>query len=470
MACVAWILLIQCRLTGRGAAGVWAGRADRTRRLTSLPENLAFLKDVPLWPLAALGLFAFLLGLLLGRLGKESRARRSITTDTGTYVDLEVYRETQKVRARLEQENQVFTEFFQMLTDFTKEMDGRLDNAVLPNRLLEIVEKIFLPSQVLVFLADDNKPGSLILTRSKGLATNRPARMEIRTGEGKIGLVAQTRTTMDQEDFVRELRSGEANLDAPGHFQFKVDLCAPMLGNTQQTMGVISVGGISRHPKFEKRLLSMIADLGAVALVNRDLMDEHQRDANSDGLTGLFNKRYLRNRLGEEIHKAEREHYPVSIFIFDLDHFKKLNDTYGHLIGDKVLKETAQFVKKTLQRKTDVAARWGGEEFLIILPETAKDGAWRAAEKIRMALAGHPFQDEDGSPVGPVTLSGGIATFPDDGRQQSELVGAADEALYQAKKAGRNRVIRATPKFLSADRDEPALGEGGRPDAGTGIA
>jgi diguanylate cyclase (GGDEF)-like protein len=272
---------------------------------------------------------------------------------------------------------------------------------------------------------------------------------------------------MDQEDFVREIRNAGVNRDSKEDFRFRVDLCAPMLGKSRSVTGAISVGGITRHMRFEKRLLSMIADMGAVALANRDLMDESVEKANSDGLTGLFNKRYLQSRLGEEIHKAETARRPLSLFIFDLDHFKKLNDTHGHLTGDKVLKETAQILKtECMRRGEDVAARWGGEEFLVILPGTPKDGAAKFAEKVRQALEKHSFTNDDGAPIGAVTLSGGVASFPEDGRQQSELVGMADEALYLSKKSGRNRITKAQPKLMSDVDDEPVPGGMGRAASG----
>jgi diguanylate cyclase (GGDEF)-like protein len=389
----------------------------------------------------------------------EAPTTRGASQESGAFVDLETFRESQKIKARLELENQAFSEFFQLLTDFTRELDGNMDISLLPRRLLGIVDKIFLPSQILVFITDPILTDRLILKESKSSAKDALAPREIPFGEGKIGWVAQSRTTMDQEDFVREMRTGGANLDAPGHFRFKVDLCAPMLENNQSLQGVISVGGITRHPKFEKRLLSMIADLGAMSLMNRRLMEGQRRKANSDGLTGLITKRYLQELLGEEIHKAEVENKPVSLFIFDLDHFKKLNDTHGHLTGDLVLKETAEVLRKTV-REGDIAARWGGEEFLIILPATPKEGAWVAAEKVRQALARHVFHDEAGDPIAAVTLSGGVATFPGDGRTQSQLVGAADEALYGAKRSGRNKVMKAEPKFFSEAGAELVFGEG----------
>lgn len=418
----------------------------------------SILREVTLWPLGGVGVFAFLLGYLLSRMTRsEGATRRTASTDQGGYVDMEAYRDSLRSKARLEQENQTFSEFFQLLTDFTRELDGKMDASLLPKQLLKIADKIFLPSQILIFLTDPNVPGKLILKEAKSAPKELGTSREVSIGEGKIGWVAQMKTTMDQEDFVREMRSGGANLDAPGHFRFKVDLCAPMLGNHQETQGVLSVGGISRHPKFEKRLLSMIADLGAMSLMNRRLMDEQRRKANSDGLTGLITKRYLQELLGEAIHKSEVEHSPVSLFIFDLDHFKKLNDTHGHLTGDRVLKETAEVIRKTI-REGDISARWGGEEFLLILPGTPKDGAWCAAEKVRDALARHVFHDDEGDPIGRVTLSGGVAAFPDDGRTQSELVGAADAALYRAKRSGRNKVLKAEPKFLSEAGEETLLG------------
>ena len=426
-----------------------------------MSDALSILREITIWPLAVLGVFAFFLGILLGRIGKPSRgSRRSITTDDGTFVDLEVHRESQKARARLEQENQVFSEFFQVLTDFTREMDGRQDRSTLARRLLEIVDKIFLPSQILVFLMDRNDPGSMILRESKGIALDPGCWKRVHVGEGKIGWVARHGTAMDQDDFVREMRTGEANWDAPGHFRFQVDLCVPMLANYRQIQGAISVGGITRHPKFEKRLLTTIGDLGGIALLNHGLMEDKEKKANSDGLTGLINKRYLKDLLGEEIHKAEVQGYPVSLFIFDLDHFKKFNDSYGHLTGDLVLQGTAEVLRRTLLRDTDIAARWGGEEFLVVLPNTPKEGAWTVAEKVREALGKEPFQDENGNPVEKVTLSGGVATFPEDGCQQTELVAAADKALYVAKRTGRNRVVKSEPTFFSDSGEEPIAGKG----------
>ena len=145
--------------------------------------------------------------------------------------------------------------------------------------------------------------------------------------------------------------------------------------------------------------------------------------------------------------------------IVDMDEFKSINDNYGHLTGDLVLQGTAEVLRRTV-RDTDIAARWGGEEFLVVLPNTPKEGAWTAAEKVREALGKQLFHDEDGNPVAKVTLSGGVATFPEDGCQQTELVAAADRALYEAKETGRNKVLKSKPRFFSASGEEPIAGNG----------
>jgi len=200
-------------------------------------------------------------------------------------------------------------------------------------------------------------------------------------------------------------------------------------------------------------MLTLIADIGSSALHNNSLFQQTQEMANCDGLTKLFNKRYFMDRLSEEILRAEKGHYPVSLFIFDLDHFKHYNDTQGHQAGDEVLKLTGQILRETV-RPDDIPARYGGEEFIVILAHSPKDGAMIAAERIRESVAGHPYPNRESQPLKIISLSGGVATFPDDGRTGSDLIAAADAALYRAKKAGRNKVCRSEPKYFSDESED----------------
>lgn len=159
-----------------------------------------------------------------------------------------------------------------------------------------------------------------------------------------------------------------------------------------------------------------------------------------DGLTGLYNYREFHRRLTEEVQRSLRYDHPFSLLILDIDNFKAVNDTYGHLAGDEVLREFAAVIGREV-RPVDEVARYGGEEFAILLPETPAPGAFAMAERIRGIIAAHPI------PIAPeravaLTVSIGVATYPQDADTEEKLFGAADQALYAAKNGGRNRVCR----------------------------
>lgn len=159
-----------------------------------------------------------------------------------------------------------------------------------------------------------------------------------------------------------------------------------------------------------------------------------------DQLTGLLTKESLYLALENELKRCARYDLPLSVLMMDLDRFKKVNDTHGHLMGSHVLAEVGRIIRETI-REVDVSARYGGEEFVSYLAETPGTGAERAAERIRQAIERHEFT-LDGTTIR-VTISIGIACLPEDGRDIASLVGRADEALYDAKEGGRNRVCRA---------------------------
>jgi len=155
-----------------------------------------------------------------------------------------------------------------------------------------------------------------------------------------------------------------------------------------------------------------------------------------DGLTGINNKRYLLESMDREIPRARRHERPLALMMFDIDHFKNINDTFGHLAGDHVLKELATLVKARL-RPDDVFARYGGEEFAVILPETTRDGAYQIADAIRGLVEGHGFHFENERI--PVTISLGVSQYQET-FDSLAFIKDADERLYEAKRGGRNRV------------------------------
>ncbi|HEU4402200.1 MAG TPA: sensor domain-containing diguanylate cyclase [Candidatus Polarisedimenticolia bacterium] len=413
-------------------------------------DALTALKALPPWGWGAiaLGVFLFAVGWMLGRAPGSTTTR---VAPRRPEAEVAAMRDLKAGIARLEGENAALSNFFLLLPDFTKEINSRMDRRAIAAHIMKITERLFAPTQVLLFFLDE-KVNKLILNAQRGRADDVKIGFQVDPGEGRIGWVAEHKVPMEVNDFIREMRHSGASLDVPAHFRFKTELCAPLV-HEGKAQGVISVGGITRHYKYEKTMLALIADLGSIAIKNTRLFSQVQEMANSDGLTKLFNKRFFMEKLSQHILDAEQGHYPVSLFIFDLDHFKHYNDTQGHLAGDEVLKLTGQILREMV-RPDDVPARYGGEEFIVILPQAPKDGAMVLAERIRARIEANPFANRESQPLKTVSLSGGVATFPDDGRTGPDLIAAADAALYRAKKAGRNRVFRSEPKYFSDGSEE----------------
>ena len=162
----------------------------------------------------------------------------------------------------------------------------------------------------------------------------------------------------------------------------------------------------------------------------------------TDGLTGLYNHRHFHERLTLEVERSQRSGLPLSLLMLDVDHFKQFNDTFGHPAGDEVLRQLARVLADT-RRANDVVARYGGEEFAVILVDTPKFTAAKVAERVRERINTHDFS-EAAPRAGKLSASIGVATFPDDGADAETLVRSADQALYAAKRAGRNRVVLAS--------------------------
>jgi diguanylate cyclase (GGDEF)-like protein len=184
---------------------------------------------------------------------------------------------------------------------------------------------------------------------------------------------------------------------------------------------------------------------GAAALENARLHEAAALQARSDGLTGLANRRHCEERLQAEVARSERYEYPLAIVLCDIDEFKAANDTHGHAFGDLVLQQFAQVLRGTL-RDVDLSSRWGGEEFLIVLPGTTLDGAVDAAERIRTGFAA--LELAAGDTTARMTASFGAAGFVS-GSNAPDLVRAADEALYEAKRRGKNRVGAAAQRAVA---------------------
>jgi len=342
------------------------------------------------------------------------------------------------------------SQFLMTLPDWVRELnsnDGRGGDAW--QRIINTIERLFKAEQILVFKTGADAQ-TLTLFDSKGIATEQK-RLFATFGKGRIGWVAQQQIAMDESDFKTKTPNIRGSLDEQADPRLRTDLCAPVVAGNQ-TRGVISLGGLLRRPKEEKKILRMVTDLLGLSIQNRELVAKIQDSAHRDGLTGLNNKRYFTKELADMLLRSQKEQSQLSLFIFDIDHFKKYNDSNGHLQGDECLKLTGRLIRSSV-RKGDVPARYGGEEFVVLLPNTDKATALKIAEKIRHTVEVTPYPDEHKQPSGKVTISGGVASCPEDAQDSAGLIRCADEALYEGKKKGRNKVFAYRATYLSGEQE-----------------
>lgn len=198
----------------------------------------------------------------------------------------------------------------------------------------------------------------------------------------------------------------------------------------------------------DERILKLLVKAFEITLKNIQLRNQIQAQAIKDGLMGIFNHRYLKSKLEEEMHRSKRYKSPLTLIIGDVDYFKKFNDTHGHLLGDRVLKEMALILADSV-RETDIVARYGGEELAILLPETPLDAACEVAERIRKNVAEHPFMGKDNQQVAMSMSIGVSCLFNENELEPSELIVRTDTALYRAKHQGRNQICKS---FLDKGR------------------
>jgi diguanylate cyclase (GGDEF)-like protein len=217
-------------------------------------------------------------------------------------------------------------------------------------------------------------------------------------------------------------------------------LCVPLISQGE-TLAVLHlrVAGPERISEDVQRLASVLAEQLSLAVGNLRLQETLRSSSERDPLTDLYNRRHLEISLQRELARAQRHGFPVSLIMLDVDHFKDFNDTNGHEAGDEVLRNVAHVLKRHT-RIEDVACRYGGEEFLIVLPSCSMDDAYAKAEAIREAIAQQQVFAR-GTALPRITASLGLASYPEDGDRMERLIGEADAALYRAKATGRNRIV-----------------------------
>lgn len=391
------------------------------------------------------GALGWILAVTLGAQRREVAAAQGLRERERVEADralARLHRQLEELEAR----DREHSDLFLTLPDLVRQMFDATTRRGVGPLAVKMAVQVFHPDQVALFLA---RPAQrkLALTDGSGLPASVGPGFEIDYGQGRIGYVADCGLAMDDADFKTATSIVRRQLEATATRELRAEIVAPIEGE-EGLIGVLSVGGLAVRQGHGKRLLKMVADLAGIAYTHVTKLRVTERAADIDGLTGALNKRSFQKRLGDEIHKAESEHATLSLLILDLDHFKNYNDTNGHLEGDDVLKRIGRLLR-TAVREDDVVARYGGEEFVILYPGAGKVQAQKLAESLRLAVETEAFPHGARQPLGRVTLSGGIATFPEDSRSGVDLIRCADQALYEAKAAGRNRIVAASQNYLT---------------------
>lgn len=263
--------------------------------------------------------------------------------------------------------------------------------------------------------------------------------IRLKMGEGIAGWVAQTGQPLLISDVSQDTRFA-SRVAEEVEYPVSSILCVP-LKIRNRVLGVIELINTVGERAFDDGdlpLLGAVADFAAIAIDNARNYKQVSELVVTDDLTGLHNARHFHELLEYELERSRRYKSQVSLIFFDLDHFKGVNDRFGHLVGSRMIAEVGQLVKRHI-RSSDRAARYGGDEYVVVLPNTGRQGAMSVANNLLERFRSHLFLTDSKERI-PITASFGVATFPDDAHDRTSLIRAADSAMYVAKETGRNRV------------------------------
>ena len=284
----------------------------------------------------------------------------------------------------------------------------------------------------------DETTGNLIIRGAIGLSNDILNSAPVKIGDKIAGWVAKRGEPLLVENIETDPRTKR---ESRPHYAGKSFISIPLI-HKDKIHGVLNITDKDSDAGIfsmdDLNYISIIINQAAIAIENARLYEEVTKLAITDALTGLFNHRYFQEYLLSEMNRAKRYGRPLSLVMFDIDNFKKYNDQYGHLTGDSILRNIGTILKSNA-REVDIVCRYGGEEFMMILPETDAAGATAIADKIRETISSCNQREESLVNVGPITVSGGIAQYEKKfGKEQ--FIQYTDQALYQAKKEGKNKI------------------------------
>lgn len=343
--------------------------------------------------------------------------------------------------ALLKQELRQRTRELSFFINSSKALTSTLEFKKVLKIIIERAQKLIKCEDWSLLLLDEPRR-ELYFEMAKEKTAKEIKRLRIKLGEGVAGWVAQHGKARIVPDVSRDPKFNKS----PEHRNYKGArsvLCVPII-NKRKTIGVLEmVNKVSGEPFDQKDmdLLVKLVDQAAIAIERSHLYQKMANLAITDDLTKLFNFRYLDRNLEMEIRRAQRYDGFVSLIFLDMDYFKLVNDRYGHLMGSKVLMEVAQILTNNL-RDIDIIARYGGDEFVIVLPETRVEATLKIARRIQQSIRDYQFLGDEELKI-KLSASFGISGYPVHAKNKRDLIRLADQAMYQAKYGGRDRICIA---------------------------
>lgn len=330
-----------------------------------------------------------------------------------------------------------------LLREVGKALTSSVELDAVLRAIMEMIARLFEPKDWSLLLVDEDR-NELYFAIVVGAAADKLKHMRLKMGEGIAGWVAQNGEPVIITDAYHDERFAKWVDQSSG---FKTDslLCMPMAckGRTLGVIEMINFNAAALTAEHQQ-LLEALADFAAIALENARFFQRIKQLTIVDDCTGLYNSRHMHTLLATEIARSERYRHAFSVIFLDLDHFKNVNDTHGHLVGSRLLREIGQLLRGKL-RAVDSAFRYGGDEFVIILPRTEKQDALIAARRLRQALNDAVFFQAEGLNIR-VTASFGLAAYPLDALSKEDILRRSDQAMYLVKESTRDGIALAPEK------------------------
>jgi len=321
--------------------------------------------------------------------------------------------------------------------DVAKALTSSLDLDSILQTILEKMAEYFRPDTWSLLMVDEEK-NELYFAIAVGTAAEALKNVRLKVGEGIAGHVAKYGEKLIVPDVAADPRFAK-RIDQVTQWETQSIICVP-LKSKLRVQGVIQLVNVNmaHFGAEETFFLQALCDYAAIAIENARSVEKIQELTITDDCTGLYNARHLYKTLETEVYRSSRFAYEFSVLFIDLDHFKQVNDTHGHLVGSKLLAEIGYLIKAQL-RLIDYAFRYGGDEFVVLLPQTGKDSALVVARRLRDSLRSSAFCKEEGLNLN-VRASIGLATYPHDARTAHDVIRQADGMMYVVKNSSRDNI------------------------------